>query len=72
MNDVSELITIALKIALLVTLCFSTIHTLFMMYHWYTFGQNKSTATIASVIYLCGLLLFFMIMVGSVFTYSYV
>jgi len=72
MDNLSELTSIGLKIILLLMVCFCTIHSLFMMYHWYTFGQHKQTATIAAVVYLFGLFTFFVIMTSAVFTYTYV
>jgi hypothetical protein len=71
MNDIAQLVGIALKIVLLLMVCFCTIHSLFMIYHWYTFGQNKKTATVATITYLSGLAIFFMIMTGAVLTYSF-
>lgn len=71
MNGMPELGSIALKIVLLLMICFCTVHSLFMIYHWFTFGQNKRTATIATVTYLSGLAFFFVIMAGAALTYSF-
>lgn len=68
--NTGEFVSLVMKIILLLAVCFSTIHTLFMVYHWYTFGQDKPTATIATIIYLSGLAVFFLVMTGAVFTYT--
>ena len=43
-------------------LLFVTVHTLFTLYHWFTFGQSKHAATVAAAIYVSGIVFCFILM----------
>ena len=69
MVDIGTLLPLVFKIILLSFVCFVSVHSLFMMYHWYAFGQNTRAATLASAIYLGGLFITMSLMAVSALTY---
>ncbi len=47
-------LSFALHAVFYFTLLFVTLYSVFMVYHWFTFGASKHIATVAAVIYLVG------------------
>lgn len=52
--DITPLMTLGLKGLFFIMLLFFTFHTIFLAYHWFSFGNNKSVSTLALGIYLAG------------------
>lgn len=52
--DISPLLTLGLKGLFFIMLIFFTFHAIFLAYHWFSFGSNKSISTLALGIYLAG------------------
>lgn len=56
------LISIGLELLFYCSLLFFTIYTVFLTYHWFAFGTNKATATLALAVFLLGSMPLFLTM----------
>lgn len=64
-GDVATLIAIGIEGLFYILLFIFTIHTVFLGYHWFTYGNNRRISTIALATYLAGGAVLFMTLAFS-------
>lgn len=52
--DISLFLSLGIRGLFFVLLLFFTFHAIFLAYHWFAYGNNKSTSILALGIYLSG------------------
>lgn len=67
-SDISPLLTLGIKGLFFLLLFFFALQAIFLAYHWFAFGNNKSVSMLALGIYLAGgavLLITFALALGT-------